>query len=92
MVFVVDCGATTTNRDMSPRVSILRPDQQLSQLDSGNVFGVGPTDKVKSPGVRAEWTGRNELTIGYAEGASVFMQVKKYKDVTIKYVPESLVH
>jgi hypothetical protein len=91
VVFVVDCGATTTNKETAPRVSILRADQQLSQSDGGNVFGVGPTDKAKRPSVRADWTGGNELMIGYAEGGRIFKQATKYKDITIKYVPEPLI-
>ncbi|HEY7404286.1 MAG TPA: hypothetical protein VIB39_12245 [Candidatus Angelobacter sp.] len=88
LVFVVDCGATTTDKEMSPRVSVLRASESLSSFSDGNVFGARANEKLKRPTIRVSWTGSNELTIRYPAPASVSEKVTKYKDVTIKYVAE----
>jgi hypothetical protein len=92
VVFVVDCGATTTYEEMAPRISILGAGQSLSRRDSGNVFGVGNNGKSQHLLVEAKWTGLNELTIQYPVQGKVLWQRSKYKDVKIKYVPDPLAH
>ena len=87
VVFAVDCGATTTSKELVPRVSIIRTDETLSDPNRGNVFGV-ENRKAMSPAVQVDWTGPHELTIQYPSKASVFKQETKYKDITIKYVAE----
>ncbi|HEV7553482.1 MAG TPA: hypothetical protein VGP65_17475 [Candidatus Angelobacter sp.] len=87
VIFAVDCGATTTSKELVPRVSIIRADETLSDPNRGNVFGVG-NRKATPPVVQVDWTGPHELTIQYPSKASVFKQETKYKDVTIKYVAE----
>jgi hypothetical protein len=88
VVFNVDCGATTTDKEMDPRVSLLKTDQQLSSHDSGNIFSVRSNGQAQRPIVRANWTGRDELTIRYPARVRTFGNVNKYKDITIKYVAE----
>ncbi len=94
VVFAVDCGATTTTKElnMAPRISILRADEPLSDADSGNVFAARTDGTSKGLSVQINWTGARELTIDYPGAAAVAKQNTKYKEVTVKYVPEPLVH
>jgi hypothetical protein len=91
VVFDVDCGATTTNKELAPRVSILPANKPLSDRDSGNVFGAGNNGTVNNMIVRVSWTAANELTIRYPARASVFRQESVYKDVKIKYLADRLI-
>ena len=89
VIFAVDCGATTTSKELAPRVSVLRADETFSDRDRGNVFGAGNNGKAMPPGtVQVTWIGPHELTIQYPSAASVFKQETRYKDVTVKYVAE----
>lgn len=88
VIFIVDCGATTTDRETAPRVSILRAGDSLSNSDSGNVFGVSPAGAINHPSVQADWEGPSQLVISYPARAAVFKQAERYKDVTIKYRAE----
>jgi hypothetical protein len=94
VVFAVDCGATTTTKEMNmgPRISILRADEPLSDADSGNVFGARTDGTSKALSVQINWTGARELTINYPGVAAVAKQNTKYKEVTVKYVPEPRAH
>jgi hypothetical protein len=88
LVFAVDCGAATTDKEMWPRVSVLPANESLASFSDGNVFGAISNAKLKHPAIRVSWTGRNELTIRYPAPATVSEKLTKYKDVTIKYVAE----
>lgn len=90
VVFGVDCGATTTTKElnMAPRISILRADEPVSDADSGNVFGARTDGTSKGLSVQINWTGARELTISYPASAAVAKQNTRYKEVTVKYVPE----
>lgn len=94
VMFAVDCGATTTTKElnMAPRISILRADEPFSNADSGNVFGARTNGTSKGLSVQINWTGARELTISYPSSAAVAKQKTKYEEVTIKYAPEPLVH
>jgi hypothetical protein len=88
VIFIVDCGATTTDKEAAPQVSVLPATDRLSKLETGNVFGISPVAGITHPQVNVSWSGSNNLTIRYRSGAHVFQQKLKYQDVTISYVGE----
>ncbi|MCU1332817.1 MAG: hypothetical protein JWM08_1809 [Candidatus Angelobacter sp.] len=94
VVFAVDCGATTTSKELneSPRISVLRAEEPLPDADSGNVFGARTDGTSRGLNVQIDWTGDRELTIGYPAAAAVVKQITKYQEVTVKYVPETRAH
>jgi hypothetical protein len=94
VMFAVDCGATTTSKELNsaPRISILRAGEPLSDADSGNIFGARTDGTSKFLNVQANWTGAREVTVVFPADAAVVKQITKYQEVTVKYVPETRAH
>ncbi|MCU1221265.1 MAG: hypothetical protein JWN42_2462 [Candidatus Angelobacter sp.] len=94
VIFGVDCGATTTDKElrMAPRISVLPAQEPLSENHSGNVFEARTDGASKFLKVQANWTGAREVTVIFPADAAVVKQITKYQEVTVKYVPEPRAH
>jgi hypothetical protein len=85
VVFVVDCGAATTSKELAPRVAILPAKKALEGHDSDVVFGAGNPGNMSGVTLQVDWSGNNELTIRYPRRSEVFKQDSLHKGVTINY-------
>ena len=88
VVFVVDCGAATTSKELAPRVAVLPAKKALEGHDSGVVFGAGNPGNMSRVTVQVDWSGNNELTIRYPRRSEVFKQDSLHKGVRITYQTE----
>lgn len=86
VVFVRDCGATTS---WSTQVSLVDKGDSIGQR--GNLFIVddGGNDVERNaamgPLVSVRWQGSDRLVIKYATGSEMFRKKSEYGDVEIAY-------
>ena len=87
VVFVRDCGATTT---WSTHVSLIRSWSWVGRDDGGNTFvmdaGDGaPEGPGRGPEARVRWISAHEIVIAHHRLAEVFRAEKQVGGVTIRY-------